>query len=263
MSLQEKAEALSHFLRNRDLQKTAEEDLTDLIITTLSGDPISTGVAGKKVIDDIRNLPGYILWDKINRYLRGSFRSFEDQIKLASRFDKDSKDYARFVKKMILLIDQVEDDEKIDFYANLTRAFFMGLVDSDVFFKLTKFLLLLTFDELIFIRDCPEDFRSTLTVMISSLYQFGLFDQIQVDGNETRYVLSSFALSLKRNCLNIEEGVNGKERLGNYSELQPLKINEAATDADFDRMFSESFHFDEGKLTLGRQQKKADDTALL
>lgn len=254
MGIRDIGASITQILKDQDVQKTAKEDLTGLFVAAISGDPVSTAVAGKKVYDDARDLPALIFWDKVNRYFRGTFHSFEDQIKLASRFDKDSKNYERFVKKVILMIDQVEDDEKIDFYANLTTAFYLELVDADVFFKLAKFLLLLTYDELMFIRGCSEDFRSELTVMISSLYQFGLFDQVQIEGNETRYVLSSFALSLKRNCLNFEEGVRGKERLGNYDELKPLMINRPATDAEVDQMIGVTYNAEDKSLKIGRQK---------
>ena len=42
---------------------------------------------------------------------------------MSSKFTKDNSDYLKFVKRQIHLIDKMDADEKIDYYANLTRCF--------------------------------------------------------------------------------------------------------------------------------------------
>lgn len=76
--------------------------------------------------------------------------------------------------------------------------------------------------------------------MISSLYQYGLFDQAEGEQGAVNYVLSGFARALKADCLNFDEGMNGRERILSYAQLTPLNIAEPPTWEDIDRIVTEN-----------------------
>lgn len=244
MNINESSKAVSSFLQSEDIQKYDAGDLVASIIAIAAGNPAEAVGTIKKTITNIMHLPTVIFWDKVERYLRGTFHSYEDQMKMAARFDPATNDYAKFVRRMVSLINQIEDDEKVDSFSGLSRAFFLCEIDSDLFFKLAKYLLLLTVDEIMFIRNCPYDFKSDRTVIVSSLYQFGLFEQDKIEGNVTVYVLSDFAKALKQNCLNFDDALNGARRITGYWDMTPLGIPEAITDMEIDEIFKDTVSYE-------------------
>ena len=169
----------------------------------------------------------------MERFLRGVFRSFEDQIKMAERFDPRTDDYEKFTVKLVSILNQIDVDEKVDYYANLTRAFLLDLINAEVFFKLAKFLLQCTMDELLFLQGIDYNFTSPNTMMISALFQYGLIEQGESVNNERRYKLSDFAKALKQNSLNFYSEMHGVKRIGSYDDMKPPVLpNKAASWSD-------------------------------
>lgn len=224
--LDKQLKVFSTLVHNEDLQKYAGDAFLNFIKAVTFND---VG-AGVKTLDDVRkilvHIPTVLFWDKMKRYLYGTFRNFSDQIKLAEKFHDDNPKYQKFVKKQIQLINELDDDEKIDYFAQLTRSFLMTGLEEILFFKLTKFLNICTPYELAFLKSVDYNYSSTNNVIISSLYQYGLFVQKTDHKNNVRYALSDFAKSLKQNCLNFDDGIGGATRLVSYNQIAPLEIME-------------------------------------
>ena len=123
------------------------------------------------------------------------------------------------------LIDEIDDDAKVDFFAALTRCFLLTSLDEALFFKLCKFILMCTPHELQFLSGIPTTYRSSNNSMISALYQYGLFTQEESFDGVT-YVLSDFGKALKQNSLNFDEGLRGENRIVTYERIAPLSIAE-------------------------------------
>ena len=67
----------------------------------------------------------------MRRYLTGAFHCYGDQVRIAAKFNSDNKEYNKFVKRLIHLLDQLDDDQEVDYLASLTRAFlFTDLIDT-------------------------------------------------------------------------------------------------------------------------------------
>ena len=90
--------------------------------------------------------------------------------------------------------------------------------------------------ELAFLKSVGYNYSSQNNVVISSLYQYGLFVQKSDDEDVIKYVLSDFAKALKQNCLNFDDGVGSAPRLLSYSQIAPLDIMEPITFGDFERI---------------------------
>lgn len=240
--LNKQIEALTTILTNDDLQNYAGDGFWNLIQAVITEDPFSALSAGKDIKELIFHMPTALFWGKMKRFLTGTFHSFEDQIKMAQKFNEDNKEYASFVKRQIHLINALDDDLKIDYFAELTRCFLSTDLDSTLYFKLCKFLSTCTPEELFFLEKCKYDFKGKNNAIISSLFQYGLFTQIEEDEtSETFYVLSDFAKALKQNSLNFKDGLHEKTRLVSYGQLAPLNLPESATTADIDKMFNDVF----------------------
>lgn len=182
------------------------------------------------------HLPIRMFWYKVKRFLSGTFYDYEDQIKMAARFDPTNDDYPKYIEKLIYTIDQTDDDKKIDWFASLTRAFLLELIDESLFWKLTQYLKLCTSDELEFVKACPDEYAGPLNVMVSALYYYGLFDQYTDQNNKAIYKLSSMAKALKMNYLNFDRELHGVQRITGYADLNPIGIQEPYTFDDIEKM---------------------------
>ena len=232
--LDNQVRTLQTILSNEDLQDYAGDGFWNLIQTVVTSDPFSAMVAIKDIKDLIFHMPTILFWDKMKQYLLGTFHNRENQAKMARKFDSgENGTYHEFVKRQIHLVNSLDDDMKIDFFATLTRSFLLTELEQALFFKLSKFISICTTDELLFLKHCSPDFRSDNSVIVSSLYQYGLFVQETDDEADiTYYKLSGFALALKQNSLNFNDGLNGATRIEGYGQMIPLSIPEPISRAD-------------------------------
>ena len=193
---------------------------------------------------DIKNMlfhaPSVLFWDKMQRYMFGTFRNYAEQVKMAGKFNEENMDYEKFVKRQIHLINEINDDKKVDYFAQLTRCYLLTEMENALYYKLARFLIMCTPEELDYIASFDYEETTNLTAMVSSLYQYGLFEQQERKNGGVDYVLSGFAKALKNNSLNFNEGISGRDRIVSYSQISPLSISEPMTWEDLDDVFSEN-----------------------
>lgn len=247
--LKKQIEELSRIIKNEDLKKYAGDAFWNLIYSVVTTDWHSGVMAVNDIKKLIFHMPTILFWDKMKQFLLGTFHSYEDQVKLSARFYQDEKKYTEFVKKQIYLIDEIDDDAKIDYYAKLTRCFLLTELESNLYFKLAKIISLCTVDELKFLQEIPMSYRARNTAMISSLYFYGLFSQEDKgDVGGVFYYLSDFCKALKQNSLNYEDSFNGAKRRVSYEQIAPLGIPEPVAFEEIANAFEEeSIILDGGK----------------
>lgn len=159
---------------------------------------------------------------KMQRHMFGTFRDYVEQVKMAGKFSEDNKDCERFVKRQIHLINEIDDDKKVDYFAQLTRCYLLTEMDNALYYKLAKFLILCTPEDLDYIVSFDCEGTTKLTAMVSSLYQYGLFERQEKQHGGVSYALSGFAKALKYNGLNFNEGTRGEKRIVLYFQMAPL-----------------------------------------
>lgn len=223
---------LQAILSDEDLQNYAGDGFWNLIQAVVTSDPFSGATAMKNAKELVFHMPTVLFWDKMKRYLTKTFHCYKDQVKMAGKFYPDQNvKYQEFVKRQIHLLNSLDDDMKVDFFAALTRCFLLTELELPFFSKLSKFISICTVEELLFLKDCPADYKGGNSVMISSLYRYGLFVQdTDDDADTTYYELSDFAQALKQNCLNFDDGLKGNRRVESYEQMKPLNILEVASD---------------------------------
>ena len=230
--------ALTTILKDRDIHEYAGDAFLNIVKAVSLGD---VGALLDSSVD-IKNLlfhtPTILFWDKMQRYMFGTFRDYTEQVKMAGKFNEDNKDYEKFVKRQIYLINEINDDKKVDYFAQLTRCYLLTEMENALYYKLAKFLVMCTPEELDYIASFGYGETTNLTVMVSSLYQYGLFEQQEKQHGGVDYVLSGFAKALKYNSLNFNEGISGRNRIVSYSQIAPLSISEPMTWEDIDNVFS-------------------------
>lgn len=233
--LNDQINALTAILKDNDIQEYAGDAFWKIIQAVYMGDVniLNIGQTVVEVGNDIRqiliHIPTVLFWDKMQRYMFGTFKNFQEQVKMASKFNYDNGDYAKFVKKQIHLINEINDDKKVDYFAQLTRCYLLTEMEAALFYKLASFLTMCTPEELDYIASFDYNKKTELTAMISSLYQYGLFEQHEKEHGGVDYVLSGFAKALKSNSLNFNEGTDGRDRILSYAQIAPLSIAEPAS----------------------------------
>lgn len=217
--LEEQVATLTGILKNEDIKKYAGDSFYNLIKVVLFHDNGAAMDSVRDVKDIVFHIPTALFWDKMQRYLYGTFKSFDEQVEMSNKFSGDNVDYSVFVKRQMQLIDKIDEDAKVDCFANLTRCFLLTEMNVALYYKLANFLNLCTSEELNYIKDFGKDEKSNLNVMIASLYQYGLFEQ---DG--AYYVLSDFGKALKADSLNFDEPAMCRNRILTYDQMKPLNI---------------------------------------
>lgn len=238
--LEKQLEALTTILKDKDIHEYAGDAFWGIIKAVSLGDVGALIDSG----GDIKNLlfytPTILFWDKMQRYMFGTFRNYAEQVKMAGKFNEENMDYEKFVKRQIHLINEINDDKKVDYFAQLTSCYLLTEMDNALYYKLAKFLIMCTPEELDYIASFDYEGTTQLTAMVSSLYQYGLFEQQEKQHGGVSYALSGFAKALKYNGLNFNEGTSGEKRIVSYSQIAPLSISEPMTWEDINNVVSEN-----------------------
>ena len=127
--------ALKTILSDEDLQQYSGEGFWNLIQAVVLSDPFTGTLALNNIRELIFHIPTILFWDKMKRYLLGTFSCFEDQVRMAEKFNNDNNSYTAFVKKQIHLINEIDDDQKVDYFAALTRCFLLTQLEEGLFFN--------------------------------------------------------------------------------------------------------------------------------
>jgi len=116
--------------------------------------PIAAAESAKEYLANISNI---ILVDKIRRFIDNQDSDFEQWLKLACNFENDSAKYKNTIKMLIYTIDSINDDMKIDIYANLMKAYKNSRLMKDVFLRLASILPIIFYDDLVFLTCCKNN----------------------------------------------------------------------------------------------------------
>ncbi|HCJ58323.1 MAG TPA: hypothetical protein DHV55_13945 [Clostridiaceae bacterium] len=116
--------------------------------------PIAAAESAKEYLANISNI---ILVDKIRRFIVNQDSDFEQWLKLACNFENDSAKYKNTIKMLIYTIDSINDDMKIDIYANLMKAYKNSRLMKDVFLRLASILPIIFYDDLVFLTCCKNN----------------------------------------------------------------------------------------------------------
>lgn len=238
--IEKQVTALTTILKDKDIHEYTGDAFWNIIKAVSLGDVGALLDSGTDIKNLLFHAPTVLFWDKMQRYMFGTFMDYREQVKMACRFNHDNRDYEKFVKKQIHLINEINDDKKIDYFAQLTRCYLLTEMESALYYKLARFITMCTPEELEYIASFDYDNTTKLTTMVSSLYQYGLFEHQEKENGGVDYVLSGFAKALKSNSLNFDEGTNGRVRISSYAQITPLSIAEPMTFEDIDDMFNKN-----------------------
>ena len=88
----------------------------------------------------VQTYKGYadkVLLSKLYKVLNNQDSDFDEWLKLSEKFDKSDKNYKKTVCKLVYTINAINEEELLDIYSNPLRAYKLGLICKQRFFKLT------------------------------------------------------------------------------------------------------------------------------
>lgn len=231
-TIEEQVDILAETIQKKELQEYIHGEFLSLIQAVIFKKKQVAVEMGLDAMQILFHMPTAMFWAKMERYLRGSFLSFEDQIKFSMKFSEDNENYKNFVKKQINLINNIEADSKVDYLANLTRCFFLFDMDVPLYFRLARIIENCTSEELDFLRDVKLDAMMENNAMVSMLIIQGIIVQTQNENDNTRYMISSFGELLKKCSLNFEsegwdfDGSLRYKEINGIPQIEPISIED-------------------------------------
>lgn len=223
-------------LKNKEIQNYANDGFMDFIQAVFTGDAFSGFSAIKNVKDLVFSIPNLRFWSKMERFLLGTFRDFEDQIKMSNKFSDDNGAYQEYIEQLLETIDKLDANVKVDYYSHLTRSLMAELIDFDLYYKLCQMLKNCTVSELKFINEHKDNEHLEYDIMIFSLKNYGLVEQI-IEDEKSRYIFTDLAKKLKEHAINDDDIPKHKTA---YREIIPPEDDEPITRADIDKMFDDN-----------------------
>lgn len=169
--------SVSTVIKDDDIQEIAKNGAENLLTAIITKDPTSVLALAGNAKDLIFSLPNVIYADKMYRFLTGAFSNYKEQLKFAARFDKDDRKYKETVKKQLQIIEKIDFDEKINIFANLTRAVSLELLDIDIYLRLSIAITNILYDDLIFLKEIYDKENIEENSMLSNLYSYKLVDK--------------------------------------------------------------------------------------
>lgn len=88
-------------------------------------------------VQTYRGYADRVLLSKLYKVLNNQDSDFDEWLKLSEKFDKSDKNYKKTVCKLVYTINAINEEELLDIYSNLLRAYKLGLICKQRFFKLT------------------------------------------------------------------------------------------------------------------------------
>ena len=174
------------------------------------------------------DIPSMIFWSKMECFLKGiAVIPYEERQKFSEKFANEN--YKEFVKRLILLVDKIDDDRKAVIMSNLTRALMQELIDINTFFRLQNIVTNIVFEDLIFLTEHIRTHNLKYSVNIISLLNNSLAYQSVISStSDNEYEISSLGLKLYVYGLDYDEYDKNRDIRERIDESEPESTVTAA-----------------------------------
>ncbi len=82
--------ALTAILKDKDIREYSEDAFWNIIKAVVLGDVGALLDATNDLKNILFHTPTVLFWDKMQRYLFGTFRDYSDQVRMLAKFTKDN-----------------------------------------------------------------------------------------------------------------------------------------------------------------------------
>ena len=168
----------------------------------------------------VQTYKGYadrVLLSKLYKVLNNQDSDFDEWLKLSEKFDKSDKNYKKTVCKLVYTINAINEEELLDIYSNLLRAYKLGLICKQRFFKLTWALSNIYSEDLFELKNIYKEKDMPETRECIALRNVNLIDSCL----RTKYVTSISLYNMNELGLDmLRYGID----LENADKYKPFKI---------------------------------------
>lgn len=191
---------------DKELLKTTAEEIVGCFLL----DPIAIFNITKKILNAPYFISQRIFWRKAEKFIHGIknnkkfAKKFEYKINL---LDPDEKE--AFAKKIISIIDKIDDEIKIDFILKATLAFCDGKIDKETYYRICTTITRCIYTDLLFLQtNYSEDFEQKPNESIYELANSGLMVKKDIYFKNAgiivpyEYIFTSFAKIVVEYALN-------------------------------------------------------------
>ena len=137
---------------------------------------------GKNLISLPHLIHQEIFWNKFTKFVKGIKSDPSFAAKFATKI-ANAEDRAQYAKRIITILEKIEEEQKVDYIINATRALCWDQIDRSVYFRICRTIENVYIDDLNFVLknyDDKEHFSEDMTV--AELTSHGLMRQEIFDG---------------------------------------------------------------------------------
>ena len=172
--LEKVTSGLVAIINDCDIREISKKSAFDFANMVVNKDPVSL----VETIDDTRKLlwqiPNAIFWDKMYRFMIGTYSDYECQVKMCEKFQVDNKKAKEFIKKQIQIIEKLDFDCKVIWFSNLTRAFLLEFINEQEYFKLSFALRMISAEDIEYIKSLVDVKDVNENSILNLFYQHSL-----------------------------------------------------------------------------------------
>ena len=132
---------------------------------------------GKNLISLPHLIHQEIFWNKFTKFVKGIKSDPSFEAKFATKI-ANAEDRAEYAKRIITILEKIEEEQKVDYIINATRALCWDQIDRSVYFRICRAIENVYIDDLNFVFDNYDDkeyFAEDMTV--AELTSHGLMRQ--------------------------------------------------------------------------------------
>ena len=132
---------------------------------------------GKNLISLPHLIHQEIFWNKFTKFVKGIKSDPSFEAKFATKI-ANAEDRAEYAKRIITILEKIEEEQKVDYIINATRALCWDQIDRSVYFRICRTIENVYIDDLNFVLknyDDKEHFPEDMTV--AELTSHGLMRQ--------------------------------------------------------------------------------------
>lgn len=170
-------DAVCTIVKSDDIHEIAKDGAQNLLVAVITKDPASCIGSIKNMKDLIFSIPNIIYADKMYRFLTKAFSDYDAQLKFSELFNSDNKKFKATVKIQLQILEKIEFDEKVVWFANLTKAVCMEHISVDKYLMLAKSLSMILSDDLEFLKELYVGKDKEENSTLSTLYAYGLAEK--------------------------------------------------------------------------------------
>lgn len=164
-------------IHDENIKELAKKSTIEFVGAILSKDPVAMLESGNDIRKFLWQIPNAIFWDKMRRFMIGTYSDYECQIKMCEKFQTDNEKAKEFIKKQIQVIEKLDFDCKVLWFSNLTRAFLLELIDEKEYFKLSFALRSISAEDIEYIRNVVNANDINENSVLNLFYQHSLVNK--------------------------------------------------------------------------------------